>query len=151
MAKQDDYVRYTIRVPAALYARIQFVADNSGRSINAEIMGALEEKYPPIEHDPDVSGFFAAYMQALSELRELRKTRLDTVPSDDVLVDITENVQRMLGHMLNVVDPVKLAPKLASIYMDGEMPASDLGDRDGSHQSAEDASTAGEEDRSGRE
>lgn len=41
MAKQDDYVRYTIRVPAALYARLQSAAGES--SVNAEIVSQLEE------------------------------------------------------------------------------------------------------------
>ena len=48
MAKQDDYVRYTIRVPADLYARIQSAA--GPKSVNAEIVEALEARYPqPID------------------------------------------------------------------------------------------------------
>ena len=47
MAKQDDFVRYTIRVPADLYARIQEAAGM--KSVNAEIVATLEEKYPPPE------------------------------------------------------------------------------------------------------
>lgn len=42
MAKQDSYIRYTIRVPAKLYERVQQYADENGRSINAEIMEILE-------------------------------------------------------------------------------------------------------------
>jgi hypothetical protein len=41
MAKQDDYVRYTIRVPATLYARVQEAAGE--KSVNAEIIERLEE------------------------------------------------------------------------------------------------------------
>ena len=36
MAKQDDYVRYTIRVPSDLYARLQEAAGE--KSVNAEII-----------------------------------------------------------------------------------------------------------------
>ncbi|MGO7370086.1 Arc family DNA-binding protein [Rhizobium ruizarguesonis] len=41
MAKQDDYVRYTIRVPREVYAPLEQAADTSGRSMNAEIVRRL--------------------------------------------------------------------------------------------------------------
>lgn len=45
MAKQDDFVRYTIRVPAALYARLQ---ESAGvKSVNAEIVARLEASFAP--------------------------------------------------------------------------------------------------------
>lgn len=40
MAKQDDYVRYTVRLPADLYQRIQNAAGD--KSVNAEIIHRLE-------------------------------------------------------------------------------------------------------------
>lgn len=46
MAKQDDYTRYTIRVPGDLYERVQNAAEREGRSVNAEIVATLQEKYP---------------------------------------------------------------------------------------------------------
>lgn len=46
MAKQDDYVRYTIRVPRPLYARVEKAAAQSERSVNGEIVAALEEQFP---------------------------------------------------------------------------------------------------------
>lgn len=39
MAKQDDYVRYTIRVPVDLYLQIQAAAGD--KSVNAEIISRL--------------------------------------------------------------------------------------------------------------
>lgn len=42
MAKQDDYARYTIRVPAHLYASIEKAAQETERSVNAEIIQRLE-------------------------------------------------------------------------------------------------------------
>lgn len=41
MAKQDDYIRYTIRVPARLYGRLQNAAGE--KSINAEVNERLEQ------------------------------------------------------------------------------------------------------------
>lgn len=44
MAKQDDYTRYTIRIPTPLYDRVKEAAGE--KSVNAEIVATLEEKYP---------------------------------------------------------------------------------------------------------
>lgn len=41
MAKQEDYVRYTIRVPKELYAAIERSAAEANRSINAEVIENL--------------------------------------------------------------------------------------------------------------
>jgi hypothetical protein len=43
MAKQDEYVRYTIRVPEALYRRLQDAAGH--KSVNAEIVARLERMF----------------------------------------------------------------------------------------------------------
>lgn len=40
MAKQDDYVRYTIRIPADLYERVKIAAGE--KSVNAEIIDRLD-------------------------------------------------------------------------------------------------------------
>ncbi|NTB84103.1 Arc family DNA-binding protein [Agrobacterium tumefaciens] len=42
MAKQDDYSRYTIRVPQKVYQALESAAYASGRSINAEIIDRLQ-------------------------------------------------------------------------------------------------------------
>lgn len=43
MAKQDDYVRYTIRVPADLYEKVRAAAGD--KSVNAEIIARLEASF----------------------------------------------------------------------------------------------------------
>ncbi|ARC36632.1 hypothetical protein A6J80_09755 [Paracoccus yeei] len=48
MAKQDDYTRYTIRIPTPLYNRVKAAAGDG--SVNTEIIAILKEKYP----DPDL-------------------------------------------------------------------------------------------------
>lgn len=47
MAKQDDYTRYTIRIPTPLYERVKDAAGE--KSVNAEIVATLEEAYPEPE------------------------------------------------------------------------------------------------------
>lgn len=46
MAKQDDYTRYTIRIPSELYDRIKEGAGD--KSVNAELIETLERAYPPL-------------------------------------------------------------------------------------------------------
>lgn len=43
MARQDTYVRYTIRLPAPLYERVREAAGE--KSINAEIIARLETSF----------------------------------------------------------------------------------------------------------
>lgn len=66
MAKQDDYTRYTIRVPADLYQRVQDAADREGRSVNAEIVATLEEKYPPSNSALDLMKSFVTILASAS-------------------------------------------------------------------------------------
>ena len=44
MAKQDDYARYTIRIPADLYERLKEAAGE--KSVNAEIIARLQGSFP---------------------------------------------------------------------------------------------------------
>lgn len=51
MAKQDDYARYTVRLPADLYARIQALATLHERSVNSEIISMLQLALEIAEYD----------------------------------------------------------------------------------------------------
>lgn len=52
MKKQDDYFRTQIRIPTDVYGAIKDAAEDSGRSINAEMIElfliGLGEKEPPV-------------------------------------------------------------------------------------------------------
>jgi hypothetical protein len=43
MAKQDDYTRITLRIPAALHAKLTDICDKTNRSMNAEIIDRLND------------------------------------------------------------------------------------------------------------
>lgn len=79
MAKQGDYVRYTIRVPADLYERVQKAAGE--KSVNAEIVAALEEKYPAPEFE-----------DIMVEIERL----LDEAPSDEAKRDFLQKLMHRL-------------------------------------------------------
>lgn len=72
MAKQDEYVRYTIRVPADIYEHVSNRAEENGRSVNAEIVYRLQttidmDDYIPSENaHPEEPG--RAELRSLSEM-----------------------------------------------------------------------------------
>ena len=43
MATQDDFIKTALRIPRALHAGIQAAAEQGGRSMNAEIIGRLQD------------------------------------------------------------------------------------------------------------
>ena len=45
MAKQDDYIKTALRLPADLHARIQLAAEKAGRSMNAELINRLDMSF----------------------------------------------------------------------------------------------------------
>jgi hypothetical protein len=60
MAKQDDYTRYTIRIPTPLYERVKEAAGEA--SVNSLIVSLLDEKFPaPKEATPMKAAFQRLY------------------------------------------------------------------------------------------
>lgn len=45
MATQDDYTRITLRIPKDLHARLAQAAEETSKSMNAEIIARLEETF----------------------------------------------------------------------------------------------------------
>lgn len=77
MAKQADYVRYTIRVPADLYASLQEGAGE--KSVNAEIVARLERynALPKIisDYEQAEKDLFEARVKVMSLQAELEATQ----------------------------------------------------------------------------
>lgn len=60
MAGHDGYTRYTVRIPTPLYERVKDAAGE--KSVNAEIVAALEEAYPPKRIDV---GLLTEFLESL--------------------------------------------------------------------------------------
>lgn len=79
MAKQDEYTRYTIRIPTPLYERIKGAA--GAKSVNAEIASSLAKAYP-VQSFRDMDAFdLFSYITAPSDWAEIRK-RIDSVNAE---------------------------------------------------------------------
>ena len=61
MAKQDDYTRYTVRIPTPLYERVKTIAGD--KSVNAEIIEILSAAFP--KPDPTIEEMFG-YLDDMS-------------------------------------------------------------------------------------
>lgn len=68
MAGHDGYTRYTVRIPDALYERVKAAAGE--KSVNAEIVATLEEKYPAL---PSFIELVALVESAAEQLKHMEK------------------------------------------------------------------------------
>ncbi len=100
MAKQDDYTRYTIRLPTPLYERVKAAAGEA--SVNSLIVQVLEEKYPaPLPSYRDLLTMTLDFL-----LREGFTSRTtadkDELLSklDDLPEEMREDVANLLGQSL---------------------------------------------------
>lgn len=55
MANQDDYIRITLRIPKALHEHLSASAEETSKSMNAEIIARLEESY--FDHKSPVQNY----------------------------------------------------------------------------------------------
>jgi hypothetical protein len=90
MAKQDDYARYTIRVPADLYQRLQEAAGEA--SINAEIIRRLELSFQLDQQLPLADKALDSLETGLAEQRELHKMAR-------ALIDQVKDLRLIIGHV----------------------------------------------------
>lgn len=76
MTRDDGYTRYTLRIPDALYERIKEAAGE--KSVNAEVLSALEVAYPPKSIDV---GTLAAFLEnaVAVDAPDEQKEFIDTV------------------------------------------------------------------------
>lgn len=89
MARQADYVRYTIRVPAGLYERIQEAAGD--KSVNAEIIERLEASFNNLkqelayyrDRELELHREIASLKKALSERSEAQPEERAAASRDD--------------------------------------------------------------------
>ena len=69
MTRDDGYTRYTVRIPTPLYERVK--AASGQKSVNAEIVATLEEKYPEPTLDQQLASLEKAFVDGLEYYRSL--------------------------------------------------------------------------------
>lgn len=62
--------RFMLRLPDGMRDRIKVAAESNNRSMNAEIVATLEEKYPP-DHDAELRGLLD-YVDTMDEATKQR-------------------------------------------------------------------------------
>ncbi len=82
--EEDRYMRITLRIPRDLHARLDRMAEQTSKSLNAEIVGRLEESFAaPVAAFQREADFQIAAIQsraALMNMRfELARSRVDSL------------------------------------------------------------------------
>lgn len=70
MRKQDDFFRTQIRIPADLHRALKDATEDSGRSLNAEIVARLSESFRSAEVLERVSSMSAELDRKLEGVRK---------------------------------------------------------------------------------
>lgn len=66
MRRQDGYTRYTVRIPTPLYERVKAAAGE--KSVNAEVLLALQKVYDASAHEDQRDRFAEAALVGLPHL-----------------------------------------------------------------------------------
>ncbi|WP_321810105.1 Arc family DNA-binding protein [Burkholderia sp. BCC1985] len=73
MATQDDFIKTALRLPRELHAAIRLAAESGGKSMNAEIIGRLQDSLKPAE----AATILARLNTREAELLEANRQQLD--------------------------------------------------------------------------
>lgn len=120
MAKQDDYARYTVRIPQNLYAEIERAAEAANRSVNAEIVERLAysvstpaERVSEMENALEaMEGQLVVAERIISEAEEkIEAMSLGNAALSGIVRDHFSDLKKLMHQVLNYVDkiPIDLA------------------------------------------
>lgn len=87
--------KFMLRLPDGMRERIKAEAEANNRSMNAEIVATLEEKYPAPAGDTDVRGLAEMLADALHG--DAFKQGLGSVPFDIPIEELREVLDKALG------------------------------------------------------
>lgn len=110
MAKQDAFVRYTIRVPADLYADLQKAAGM--KSLNAEIVARLKDSITAekalASGEPTMADIADELMRQVKSLT--RDLAFEKVARAEMMADVRRLAERLIGDADSKPDAV-LSPE----------------------------------------
>lgn len=111
MAGHDGYTRYTVRIPTPLYERVKDAAGE--KSVNAEIVATLEEKYPAATDLQSYTKELIEFAEAVAEMppgpeRDALSEALNKA-FDEIVNGLTEH-RKLLAERLPEGHPLKTPP-----------------------------------------
>ncbi|MGX5880101.1 Arc family DNA-binding protein, partial [Burkholderia gladioli] len=83
---QDEYIKLQLRLPKELRDRVQASAEESGKSMNAELIGRIESSYSSAE--------------TISELRSALKALVEAAEGQNEAFKATKHLLRLTGHVM---------------------------------------------------
>lgn len=104
---QDDYIKLQLRLPKELRDRVQASAEESGKSMNAELIGRIESSYSSAE--------------TISELRSALKALVEAAEGQNEAYKATKHLLRLTGHVMALSIDKRFGNGDASDEIDGIM------------------------------
>lgn len=102
----DGYTRITLRIPNELHAKLTKVAARTSKSMNAEIVGRLENSFPSDSKHPELRSMLQEHLmllrtkyEAKAGLRSMDSKKLPDNPAD--LVELIDQQKREVAAYLN--------------------------------------------------
>jgi len=120
MAKQDDYARYTIRIPQEVYSALEQAATAANRSVNAEIVERLTYavEHPRSHYELLLTKLHSLATQSEEDERALEdaQRRIDALAEAAAKLKFVADQgfdfqRKLMYHVLNYVDDIP--PELA--------------------------------------
>lgn len=93
--KQADIAPLGLRMPEELKARIKRVAEKQGRSMNAEIVSALEKAFPATLKEPEVLIAFSQSVSSVAKAKQL----LEQLPQEtpvELIEEVIDEVDKVI-------------------------------------------------------
>ncbi|MDH2244898.1 Arc family DNA-binding protein [Pseudomonas sp. GD03855] len=118
MDKDDRYTRITLRIPKDLHSKLSDAADETSKSMNAEIIARLEESFEQGKRDDTLASTIADLARDLDRLtaeihylRHQREAELHALrnASDDGSVAAVEGTTLKIRMLQNKLDGLETA------------------------------------------
>lgn len=112
-SKREDLGQIVIRPPAGMRERIKAAAEANNRSMNAEIVATLEEKYPGPKLPGDAEGL-AAYGATITEdIVLITEVLMRTKPTHQRKVVLQEEIAKLKSELKSVQEKIReLSPNI---------------------------------------
>jgi hypothetical protein len=111
MARQDDYIRITLRIPAALHVRLLETCERTNRSMNAEIITRLERSLDDqdalvaIEQEDDDEGLEELIDKVIGSIANLAiKRAFKGGASGESIEDVYQDIKANFNMRFNFDD-----------------------------------------------
>lgn len=108
--------KFMLRLPDGMRERLKEAAAANNRSMNAEIVATLEEKYPPADFSYDA--FFAEWIEPLFDIKDEEAKRAKVAEADAYVKNFDKNIHVWLSREGGIAFGVRKPKDLTNAELD---------------------------------